>query len=511
MIDPKRSLWGGDGDGTCLLTSIAASAAATPDAIALVDENGEYSYTRLLSWAAFVADELRRNGVAERDGVAVTGPRTAATVAAYLGVMTVGATYVPLDPEYPPRRIAHMLSDSGAALVLSTGDVPALADGDTPTLRVPHAPTDVLPWQPVSCDPTLPIYTIYTSGSTGWPKGVGIDHGCLDNMAQWQWRHSPRPRLRTGQFAPLNFDVFFQEVLGSLCGGGTVVVMPESLRRDPMGLLDWIVSHRVERLFMPYVALQMLAVAATATEDLSEVALVEVNTAGEQLVCTPQIREFFTRLPGCRLVNHYGQSESAMVTSHILSGPPSLWPALPPIGVPLPGCEVFIDSSDADPDVGELIVAGSPVSLGYRGHPELNAARYLTVESPRSGPLRAFRTGDLVRLEDGVVQFLTRIDDEVKIRGVRVNLLEIDAWLLDQPGVAQSAAVLVDTAVPGVRVLRAGITVDDGASVDTDALRATLETTLPEVAVPRSITVLDELPRTPSGKIDRDAIARSLR
>nr|UDM84233.1 Plipastatin synthase subunit D [Streptomyces sp.] len=510
------TLWGGDAEARCLLDSLAETARTHRDDIAVRDEHHVLTYGRLLTWAGRIGELLADHGIRPGDRVAVTGPRGAPVVAAMLATVGAGATYVPLDVAYPVRRLEHMAADSEARLLLFSGDEPAF-DPKAPALRIPDAPeraddtaAAALTRQP--CSPELPVYVIYTSGSTGLPKGVALPHRCVDNMAAWQWRHSARPDLTTAQFAPLNFDVWFQEVLGTLCGGGTLVVMPESLRRDPIALLDWLAEHRVERLFLPYVALHMLAVAAQAEDSLAHLALAEVNTAGEQLVCTPAVRELFRRLRGCRLNNHYGQSESAMVTVHTLTGPSDAWPTLPPIGRPLPGCELLVaPTAPDDPTVGELLVAGAPLAVGYLNQPALNAERYVTLGEPTPrGHRRAFRTGDLVRVEGDTVHLLSRIDHEVKIRGVRVNPLEVDACLLEQPGVVEAVTVAVDIA-QGSRQLRAAVTSDAGADeFDGARVLKALTELLPEQFVPVSVTVLPELPRTPSGKADRDAVAAAL-
>ncbi|OON71557.1 AMP-binding protein [Streptomyces tsukubensis] len=520
--DPKASapggttLWGGAAETSCLLDRLAEIARTRPDNVAVQDGARELTYGALLTWAARIRALLDDHGVRPGDRVAVTGPRGADVVAAMLATVGAGAAYVPLDASYPVRRLEHMAADSAARLLLFSGDAPGF-DAGTRAVRVPgapdraDAPDTTAPAGP-PCGPDVPVYVIYTSGSTGLPKGVALPHRCVDNMAAWQWRHSVRPDLRTAQFAPLNFDVWFQEVLGTLCGGGTLVVMPEPLRRDPIALLDWLAEQRVERLFLPYVALHMLAVAAGAAHSLGHLSLAEVNTAGEQLVCTPAVREFFRRLPGCRLNNHYGQSESAMVTVHTLTGPSDSWPALPPIGRPLPGCELLIAPADpADPSVGELLVAGAPLAVGYLDRPALNAERYLDLDEPTPrGHRRAFRTGDLVRVDGDTVHLLGRIDHEVKVRGVRVNPLEVDACLLEQPGVVEAVTVAVDIA-HGSRQLRAAVTSDAGPDgFDGARVLGALKALLPEQSVPVSITVVPELPRTASGKADRDAVAAAL-
>ncbi|MEX5636133.1 AMP-binding protein [Parafrankia sp. FMc2] len=510
---PYISMWGGEADPPYLFDSLYRSVERCPDRTAVVDGDRSFSYAALAAWAWEVEELLRARGVVPGDRVAVACPRSAEAVVALLAVAGCGATYVPLDIEYPLARLEHMVRDSEPAVLLHLGERPDLGPEEI-AQRIPQpgtAPASAAPpTRPGSArivehDPDRDVYLIYTSGSTGWPKGVAIPYSCLDNMVAWQAAHSPAPDLRTAQFAPLNFDVSFQEILGTLCGAGTLHIVPESLRREPGQLLDWLAEHRVQRLFLPYVALQMLAVAADTAARLE---LVEVNTAGEQVVCTDEIRRLFARLPGARLVNHYGQSESAMVTSHILTGPSSGWPALPPIGIPLPNCEVLIDPVAADqPAVGELLVAGLPMSRGYRNQPELTAERYIDIPLSPHGHTRAFRTGDLVELVDGELRFLTRVDDEVKLRGVRVNLLEVDAQLLAQPMVQAAATVVVRTR-SGNRSLRSAVVLAGSPGPATaDDLISALRRVLPAVFVPVSVMVLPVLPRTPSGKIDRDAVA----
>ncbi|QIS07741.1 AMP-binding protein [Nocardia brasiliensis] len=508
--------WGGPAEYACFVDQILERARTSPHACAVDDADSSLTYGELANWVWGIAAALRRNAVGPGDIVGVAVPRSGAAVASFLAVTLIGATYLPLDPAYPAKRLAYMVSDSGAVVLLQTAAAPRVAT-DVPRIHIEEIgstdtdePTELLSTRP-HCAPDRPVYVIYTSGSTGWPKGVALPHRCVDNMANWQMAHSVRPDVRTAQFAPLNFDVFFQELLGTLCGGGSLVIVPEDIRRDPFALWEWLAENHIERLFLPYVALHMLAV-ASAGFDVGRSALVEVNTAGEQMVCTPAIKALFERLPACRLSNHYGQSESAMVSAHILSEPVPAWPSLAPIGRPLPGCELLIDAADAaDPYTGELLVAGAPLSLGYLGRDELNRAKYIPLAPTAHGHDRAFRTGDLVRYDGEVVHFITRLEDEVKIRGVRVNPLETEAWLLEQPGVLEAACVVEDNG-PGRRTLAAAVTADAAADrPDPTAILARLQEVLPDVAVPKLLVVLGELPRTPSGKIDRAEIAAEIR
>lgn len=505
------TLWGGSTHPSCILESFSQTALRQPEAVAIVDEANEFTYAELLRWIGGIADVLIEYGVGVGDRVAVVGARSAAVVAAVWATVGLGGTYVPLDITYPPKRLAHMLTDSGAKVLLHTGAIPDFGtDVSAVQLPAPDADRSTCFWPRVNCDPDTPVYVIYTSGSTGLPKGVALPHRSIDNMVQWQQDHSVRADLCTAQFAPLNFDVWFQEVLGTLCGGGTLVVVPEELRRDPIALLDWLAEHSVQRLFLPCIALHMVTVTAAEEDSLDHLSLVEVNTSGEQLVCTPAIRDFFRRLPDCRLNNHYGQSESAMVTAHTLAGPSESWPDLPPIGAPLPGCEVLIDPVDPGRvELGELLVAGVPLAVGYLNQPALNLLCYPTVPTTTCGHTRVFRTGDLVRIEDGIVWFLGRIDHEVKIRGFRVNPLEVDACLMAQPAIVAAVTVAIH-GVEGSRQLHAAVTTADDRNIDVATLLQALRELLPAHSVPLSITVLRALPHTPSGKIDREAVSRQV-
>jgi D-alanine--poly(phosphoribitol) ligase subunit 1 len=511
-IDYAGSLWGGPAATSCLVDALTGTANRNRDRTAVVDGDVSLTYGELMDWAARIASDLDRSGSPRGGRVGIACPRGAAAVAALVAVALSGRTYVPLDLAYPRLRLEHMLKDSGADVLLHEGDNPGLGSDmvSVPLVRPAAAGTgDDRSWI-TSHHPDLPVYIIYTSGSTGWPKGVVLPHSSLDNVVEWQAASSVAPDVRTAQFAPLNFDVSFQEIFGTLGAGGTLVVIPETLRRDSIGLLGWLASAGIERLFLPYVALQMLAAAASFEEVVEKLSLKEVNVAGEQLVCTNEIASFFSRMPGCRLVNHYGQSESAMVSYHVLPESVDEWPVFPPIGIPLPGCELLIDAEDGPEGIGELLVAGAPLSLGYLRQPVLNAKRYMAIAQTAHGHTRAFRTGDLARFESGRVRLLARIDDDVKLRGIRINLAEIEAQLLAMPEI--SAAVVVITGKNGApRALRAGvILIDPSGRLDEEATRQRLAETLPEVSVPLSVSVLDDLPRTPSGKADREAAAAAI-
>jgi thioesterase domain-containing protein/acyl carrier protein len=346
---------------------------------------------------------------------------------------------------------------------------------------------------------------IYTSGSTGQPKGVTLGRRALANLLAWQCQDSRAgPGWRTLQFTPLSFDVHFQEFFSTWATGGTLVLIDEESRADPARLLATVEREEIARLFLPFVALQTLAQTACQRRRYPA-CLREVITAGEQLQITPALRDFFTHLPGCTLHNHYGPSETHVVTAHTLGGDPASWPLLPPIGRPLPGVQVQVLDGNGRPaaegEAGELHLGGVALADGYHNRPELTAERFVD----RAGG-RFYRTGDLVRrLAGGDLEYLGRLDDQVKVRGHRVELGEIEARLREHPAVAQCAVALHHGPQEGRRLVAYWVPQRAGETA-VAPLREHLRLRLPEYMVPAAFVPLASLPLTPSGKVDRKAL-----
>jgi amino acid adenylation domain-containing protein len=486
----------------------------TPQESAVVTSTGGLSYRELDRRAEALAWGLRRRGVRGGQTVGVAVGRSPEMVVAVLGILKAGASYLPLDPSYPPERRAFMLEDAGVPLVVGDrqGELPegvsVLPVGDlTGDHLTPAAPLPEVP-------PTAPAYVLYTSGSTGRPKGVAMPHRALDNLMDWQIRRSGLPTPRTAQFTPLSFDVSCQEIFSTLGGGGTLVLVTEDERRDPGLLLELLHRQRVERLFLPFVALQQLAREALE-RDRIPVSLRQVITAGEQLRVDDRLTAFFEGLPEATLENQYGPTEAHVVSAHRLTANPSRWPALPPIGRAVQGVrlgvlEVVSGASGVPVPigvVGELFLGGVALAQGYPGRPALTAERFLP--DPHAGRLgaRLYRTGDLARvLPDGDLEFLGRTDHQMKVRGFRIEPGEVEAALTAHPRVAQAAVTVWDGESGGRRLVAYVLVTAGETPPETAQLRATLIARLPTYMVPALFTFVEQLPLLPSGKVNRRAL-----
>ncbi|MFJ2416032.1 non-ribosomal peptide synthetase [Streptomyces brevispora] len=505
-------LWNGPvtryDDDICLHQVVERQVAATPTAVAAVFDGRELTYRELDEQANALARQLRDLGVGPDERVGIALPRSLDMVVANLAVLKSGGACVPIDPTYPAARQQLIAQDAALRLVIRPADGAAGPDGDAPVLVLgPSAGATTGPEN--LADPADIAWVLYTSGSTGRPKGVAMSHRALLNQVRWQQRQGPGGRGRTLQWAALSFDIFYQEMLTTLAAGETLVLVEEEVRHDFERLLDVIETQRIERVFMPFVALQGMAELAVRLGRFPR-SLRAVLTAGEQLQATPVIREFFTRLPDCALFNQYGPIEVHLATSHRLGGDPAQWPALPPIGRPFDNARTYVLDSELRPVppgvTGELFVGGTPLARGYLGRPELTAERFLP--DPFGDGARMYRTGDQVRWNaDGWLEFVGRFDDQVKIRGFRVEVAEIETVLIGHPQVLKCAVAAHRYGV-GDRRLVAYVVPDPQAPPAAVELRAFLAHRLPDYMVPAAYLTVTELPRTPSGKLSRALLPR---
>ncbi|HVF18462.1 MAG TPA: amino acid adenylation domain-containing protein, partial [Steroidobacteraceae bacterium] len=493
-------------DHRALARWLHAVAEQAPERVALEAEGVRFTYQRLAAEVRTRSLELLARGFRGGDRIAIAATRSHHTIIWILTAIDAGLAYVPLDLSYPEDRLRARLDDASPRAVVGEADALAVIRkvvSDIPTLDAPAPSSEVF-----AAESDL-AYVLFTSGSTGRPKGVAMGAAPLANLIDF---HAKHPRLgkpaRTLQFAPLSFDVHFQEIFSSIACGGTLVLVPESVRRDPFQLHAALCDLKIERIFLPYVALQMIA---DASVERAPEHLKEVVSAGEQLQVTPSIRSLFERLPNAELHNHYGPTESHVVTAHELSGDAKQWPIIPPIGVALPHVELALRDPETgkvtDADTGELLLGGDTLAHGYLGRAELTKERFKDQIAGLKG--RWYVTGDLVKRDTaGVFTYLGRADQQLKVDGFRIEPGEIEVVLMAHAAVKE--AVVAAPEIPGVgRQLLAYLILRDKQHDTPElpaALRAHLRKSVPEYMIPVRYLTLDKLPITPSGKIDRRAL-----
>lgn len=496
----------------CIAALVEAQVALTPEAVAVTFGSQHLTYRELNHRANQMAHYLKTLGVGPNSLVAISLERSMEMVVSLLGILKAGGAYVPIDPSYPHEQVAFMLQDTQVQVLVTQAKL--AYDLPTSGLHVLRVDTD---WDAITRQPDVNLsggpvptdlaYVIYTSGSTGQPKGVAMPHQPLVNLLIWQnWQAKPGKTL---QFTSLSFDVSFQEIFSTWCSGGTLVMVSETVRRDPGKLLEVIVEHSIDRLFLPFSALQQLAEVAQSWGPMPS-SLRKVITAGEQLQITPPIAALFSALKDCRLHNQYGPSETHVVTAFTLSGTPANWPLLPPIGRPLANTQIYILDPQLHPVpigvIGELYIGGDVVARGYLNRPALTAERFIPDPFSPSPGERLYRTGDMARyLHEGQIEFLGRRDHQVKVRGFRIELGEVEAVLGQHPAV-QQAVVIAREDLPGNKRLVAYVVPKAEHPHSVGQLRDFLKLKLPDFMVPSHLIELETMPLTPSGKVDRKSL-----
>ena len=491
---------------TTVADGFARQVRRAPAATALVDGARAVTYAQLDAYAATLADELStrftRPGGDRPGHVALRLDPSVEHVAALLALARLNVTAVPLDPAYPPALLRHILDQVGPACVLVRPG--AAVDSDVPHHPVvlsaagaPAAHRTPTATAAAPRDGRRPLYTLFTSGSTGTPKGVEVPDLTVCNLLQWQAAAGGlSPGAVTQQFSMLSFDVSFQEIFGTLCGGGTLHLMRPGWRHDMPALLHQLDAAGIERIYMPYVALQLLAEHGRRLGRYPS-RLRDVVTAGEQLLCTDAVRGWFSGLPGARLFNHYGPTETHVVSALCLDGDPAGWPDRPAIGGPVAGAWLrVVDEADrpVPPECpGDLLIGGLPAVPCYLDDPELTASRFVQLR----GAGRFYRSGDRARFDrQGRLHYLGRHDEQVKVSGHRLELGQIEAALATHPAVVVAAVVLDAGQLVACVEFR-------GAPPAPEELAAHLAARLPAYVRVDRFRRVAALPRTASGKLDR--------
>ncbi|GAB4065062.1 amino acid adenylation domain-containing protein [Ancylobacter sonchi] len=499
---------------------LVAQAARTPEAAALVDAENSLSYRQVRHQTLALAGRLRASGVRPGDVVAVALPRSARLSLALLGVVEAGAAFLPLDLSYPPQRLAFMLEDAGPRLIIADASSLGLLPEGTPVLRFDALAKEDGEAGELPADdglrPAHPCYVLYTSGTTGRPKGVVISHAAIVNRILWMQHEYPLGADDVVlQKTPCGFDVSVWEFFWSYMVGARLVMAPPGAHREPEELAGLIARHGVTTLhFVPsMLAIFLGLIADEAGHREGCAALRTVFASGEALERS-LARQFATLLPQARLHNLYGPTEAAVdVTYAPAAGAHIEGRGGVPIGRPVWNTQLRILDHLLRPVpegmAGELYLCGVQLADGYLGRPDLTAQRF--VADPFATGARMYRTGDLARwLPDGSVEYLGRTDHQVKIRGQRVELGEIEAQMLHLPGVARAVAhaARLGDAMHGAdaRQIVGYVVPQPGAMPEPEAMREALKATLPGHMLPVAILVLEDLPLSANGKLDRSAL-----
>ncbi|HLD65004.1 MAG TPA: non-ribosomal peptide synthetase, partial [Pseudomonas sp.] len=505
---------------SCIHQLFEAQVEQTPGATALVDARQSLSYAALNAEANRLSHHLIASGIRPGDLVALCVERGPAMISSLLAILKAGAAYVPLDPSYPAERLAVILDDAQPRLLL----VDATGRQALGALAATTARLDLdaaLPADLAASNPQLPAtgvraagvratdlaYVIYTSGSTGKPKGVMIEHRSL--VASTQARRAVYPQGPDTRFMLLSsiaFDSSVAGIFGTLTTGATLCIPDAQTAKDPGAIGRFIATHSVNTLLcVPSLARLVLASLAKA----GGTSLGELIVAGEACPVT-LVHECSAFAPPIALYNEYGPTEATVWASVHRCAPDEAGPV--PIGRPIQNTRLYLLDEQGLPVPlgvpGELYVGGAGVARGYLNRADLSAESFLSDPFSSLPDARMYRTGDLARWrDDGVLDFLGRNDQQLKIRGFRVEPGEIEALMLSHPGVREAAVIARET-TPGASRLIAYLSVEpplDGRDTR-KSLRPFLSSCLPEHMLPSAFVVLERLPLTPNGKLDRLAL-----
>ncbi|SFW19223.1 non-ribosomal peptide synthetase [Pseudomonas sp. NFACC10-1] len=494
----------------CLHSLIEAQVRATPDAPALVFATEQLSYVQLNARANQLAHRLRESGVGPDVLVGICVERSLELVIGLLAIIKAGGAYVPLDPDYPEDRLAYMMQDSGIGLLLTQTALLARLPVQVQSLCLDQDGDWLEGYStanPVNLSHPLNLaYVIYTSGSTGKPKGAGNSHRALVNRLHWMQKAYKIDGSDTVlQKTPFSFDVSVWEFFWPLMTGARLAVALPGDHRDPERLVQTIREHQVTTLhFVP----SMLQAFMTHPQVESCDTLRRVVCSGEALPAE-LAAQVIKRLPQAGLYNLYGPTEAAIDVTHWTCSADDILSV--PIGQPIDNLKTHILDDGLLPAAqgvaAELYLGGVGLARGYHNRAALTAERFVPDPFDEQGGGRLYRTGDLARYRDaGVIDYAGRIDHQVKIRGLRIELGEIEASLLEHDSVHE--AVVIDVEGPSGKQLAAYLVVGHHDDQLRDALKVCLKESLPDYMVPTHFIVLDRMPLSANGKLDRKALPK---
>ena len=510
-------------DGVCVHELFEREAASRPAAPAVIFNEARISYGELNARADALASRLRAAGAGADVPVGILLDRSIEMVVAVLAVMKSGGCYVPLDSAYPADRLRFIMEDAALRVLISTRAtlerIPELlADAAATRCHLEFideepsasAASDTPP-EPVQVDAARLAYIIYTSGSTGRPKGTMVTHASLAGAYRaWEREYELRSLKAHLQMASLSFDVFSGDLARALCSGAALVIAPQELLFEPARLLALIEREQVDAAeFVPVVLRDLVRHLETSGQTLAGLRLLAAGSDS-------WYNQEYTRLvelcgPETRVVNSYGLTEATIDSTYFDGNDSELAvDGLVPLGRAFPGTEVLLlDSRMQLVPVGvpaEIMIGGAGLARGYLNRPDLTAERFIPHPFSTTAGARLYRTGDLGRyLPDGTLELLGRTDQQVKLRGFRIELAEVES-VLGSHSTIDSAVALVREDSPGDRRLVAYVVAAPGATVNASELRRFARETVPDYMVPSSIVVMPAFPLTPNGKVDRLAL-----
>jgi amino acid adenylation domain-containing protein len=508
-----------------LLEQMRQAGLASPDRPAVMDDTGSLTHREVWDRAGQLAAILLEGGLEPEGHVGFWAQQNCDLLVGVLGILLAGGVYVPLDPTYPEDRLRYVTASADLVTVVAAHrDVRAAAALGVPVTSLGEL-SGVSPAMATAAPGrTDAAYVIYTSGSTGRPKGVVVEHASIADLLAWIAKAIDiGPGDRVMQTAPLAFDASIQTILLPLVTGGTLCAVPSEAGRDPYVLADAIAKYRPKALSTSPMMLRMLMESGWAGDpDLTVLTGAERMTPDSIRYIAPRVKSLF---------NQYGPTEATVVVTMAALRPEDAME--PPIGVPRPGIECLVLDGERRPvaagSAGELYILGGALARGYYGSPELTEERFVMISAGTSAPRRAYRTGDIVRQrEDGDLVHVGRLDDQVKVRGYRVEPGEIERVLLEHPDVTGAVVVAQGFRAPNANPpetgrpahrglgleewdeLRLYAFVTGGLGLDVSALRAHAKERLPSYMVPADFLVLDEFPVTMSQKVDKAELRKRL-
>ena len=493
---------------TCLHQLVAEQALRTPDSV-VSDGRSRLSFAELDDRAGRLASRLRELGAGPDELVGVCMQRSTDLVVALLGILKSGAAFLPLEPDQPRQRLALMLSEARPRVVLTTTKDHHALPPSAPILRLDSERDSWMSCPPTvatDCGPDNLAYVLFTSGSTGVPKGVMVEHRSLVNQLLWKAESfALTPADRLVQKTPLGFDPSLSELFCPLLTGASLTLLPPGAHADPQRLVDAVRDERITVIgFVPAILEEFIAI--VGPDELGALRLV---TCGGEVMSPALARSFFERFGlEVELRNMYGPTEAVLTASWWRCNPAGEDGTVP-IGRPVANTQLYVLDEHLRPlsvgAPGELCIGGAQVARGYINQPELTAARF--VANPFRPGERIYRTGDMARhRSDGAIEFLGRKDHQVKIRGVRIELGEVEAAVASDPRVRQAVVVPWDDHDGRGERLVAYVVPAEVDAPGLSELRTHLLSRLPEYMVPAAFISLETLPLNPSGKVDRRAL-----